>query len=64
VNATLTIVMCLAAEPELCELVELRVNAYACFYAGHNVATAAVPDGYVLRSARCVPRRGRVRRPA
>jgi hypothetical protein len=53
--------MCLAATPEVCELKELRVDAHACFYGGHNVATSALPDGYVLRSARCVPQLARLR---
>jgi hypothetical protein len=63
-NATLTIVMCFAAIPEVCKLKELRVDAHVCFYGGHNVAVPALPDGYVPRPARCVSQMGRQRQGA
>lgn len=54
-NATLTLVLCLASNPESCEVRDLQVDAQSCFYGGSNVAAANTPEGFVLKSARCVP---------
>lgn len=51
----LTIVMCLTADPQVCEIKEVRVDAQACFYGTRNSALPHVRDGYELRSSRCVP---------
>jgi hypothetical protein len=55
--ATMTLVICLNAAPEVCELREVRVDAQLCFHGSRNTALMNVPEGYQLRSARCVPAR-------
>lgn len=54
-NATLTLVLCLATSPERCEVRDLQVDAQACFYGGANLIEANTPEGWRLKSARCVP---------
>jgi hypothetical protein len=54
VYATLTIVMCLIADPHACEVQDVRVDAVICRHAT-NVAEANLAEGYELRSCRCVP---------
>lgn len=54
-NATLTLVLCLMAEPERCEVHDLRVDAQACFYGGANVIREHTPAGWMVQSARCLP---------
>ena len=55
--ATMTLVICLQASPEVCELKEVKVDAQLCFYGSSNVARSHVPAGYELRASRCVPAR-------
>jgi hypothetical protein len=54
-NATLTLVLCLAGAPDRCEVRDHTVDAQACFYGGANVVAAETPPGFELRHARCDP---------
>ncbi len=54
-NATLTLVLCLVSEPELCEVRNHAVDAQACFYGGANIVRELTPEGFELKSARCLP---------
>jgi|DewCreStandDraft_4_1066084.scaffolds.fasta_scaffold00025_100 hypothetical protein len=54
-NATLTLVLCLAGEPELCEVRDHAVDAQACFYGRANIVRELTPEGFELKSARCLP---------
>lgn len=54
-NATLTLVLCLAADPARCEVKDLTVDAQACFYGGANLVEANIPEGWRLERARCLP---------
>jgi hypothetical protein len=53
--ATLTMVMCLSSAPSTCELKEFEVDALVCFYGNVNAAQEELPEGYKLKSVRCVP---------
>ena len=54
-KASLTLVLCLVGEPGQCEVRTHAVDAQACFYGGANVVRALTPEGYELKSARCLP---------
>lgn len=54
-NATLTLVLCLAGAPDRCEVHDHAVDAQACFYGGANTVRALTPEGWELKSARCLP---------
>ncbi len=54
-NATLTLVLCLASDPAQCEVHTHKVDAQACFYGGANVVRALTPEGWRLEAARCLP---------
>ena len=53
--ATMTLVVCLNSAPQVCELLELRLDALLCQHGARNTALTHVPEGYRLRWARCVP---------
>lgn len=64
-NATLTLVLCLAGAPDRCEVRDHTVDAQACFYGGANVVRALTPEGWEVKSARCLPAHlGNLRRAA
>jgi hypothetical protein len=50
--ALVTITVCLAGAPQVRET---SADAVLCLAASRNVAEEQVPEGYVLRSFRCVP---------
>lgn len=54
-NATLTLVLCLVGQPDRCEVHAHAVDAQACFYGGANVVRELTPEGFELKSARCLP---------
>ncbi len=54
-QATLTLVLCLLAAPDQCEVRQKRVDAQACFYGGANTIAAETPAGFRTVHARCDP---------
>ncbi len=54
-KAAFTVVVCRANAPDVCEVREATADALLCLTANRNVAEEQVPEGYVLRSFRCVP---------
>ena len=54
-KAAFTVVVCRANAPDVCEVREATADAPLCLTANRNVAEEQVPEGYVLRSFRCVP---------
>ena len=54
-KAAFTVVVCRATAPDVCEVREATADALLCLTANRNVAEEQVPEGYVLRSFRCVP---------
>ena len=53
--ALVTVTVCLAGTPQVCEVREATTDAVMCFAGSRNVAEEQVPEGYVLASFRCVP---------
>jgi len=53
--ALVTVTVCLAGTPQVCEVREAAMDAVMCFAGSRNVAEEQVPEGYVLASFRCVP---------
>jgi hypothetical protein len=53
--ALVTVTVCLAGAPQVCEVREATTDAVMCFAGSRNVAEKQVPEGYVLASFRCVP---------
>ena len=61
--ALVTVTVCLAGAPRVCEVREATTDAVLCLAAGRNVAEEQVPEGYTLASFRCVPQQAEQRCP-